>query len=222
MANQTIDYTALATTIATAVAAAQNNSNNNSNTGSSAVREFKEAIELLKNINDGSAAGEAAVQKVQNEYNAKVTGLVAAGQCPDETAAKALLAAIGVNAPTSEYLDKIRKEAELEDIEKNAEAFEAGLGMMATLEAARNPIGTLGAFNQLTRMAESQGTYQSNPMPSARPRTYYTAREQYEDHRDITLRNRDNKRGASAAERLDCNLNAFSEHLEIFARKFKR
>lgn len=221
MANQTIDYTALATTIATAVAAAQNNSNNNSNTGSSAVREFKEAIELLKNINDGSAAGEAAVQKVQNEYNAKVTGLVSAGQCPDETAAKALLAAIGVNAPTSEYLDQVRKEAEAEDIEKNAEAFEAGLGMMATLEAARNPIGTLGAFSQLTRMSESQGTY-NNPMPSARPRTYYTAREQYESHRDITLRNSSAKRGASAAERLDCNLNAFSEHLEVFARKFKR
>lgn len=222
MANQTIDYTALATTIATAVAAAQqNNSNNNSNTGS-AVREFKEAIELLKNINDGSAAGEAAVQKVQNEYNAKVTGLVSAGQCPDETAAKALLAAIGVNAPTSEYLDQVRKEAEAEDIEKNAEAFEAGLGMMATLEAARNPIGTLGAFSQLTRMDMSQGSYQSNPMPSAKPRTYYTAREQYESHRDITLRNSSAKRGASAAERLDCNMNAFSEHLEVFARKFRR
>lgn len=221
MAN-TIDYTALATTIATAVAAATNNSNNSNTGSSSAVREFKEAIELLKNINDGSAAGEAAVQKVQNEYNAKVTGLVSAGQCPDETAAKALLAAIGVNAPTSEYLDQVRKEAEAEDIEKNAEAFEAGLGMMATLEAARNPIGTLGAFSQLTRMSESQGTY-NNPMPSTAPsRTYYTAREQYESHRDITLRNSSAKRGASAAERLDCNLNAFSEHLEIFARKFKR
>ena len=220
MAN-TIDYNALATTIATAIAATQSQQNNNSNTGSSAVREFKEAIELLKNINDGSAAGEAAVQKVQNEYNAKVTGLVSAGQCPDETAAKALLAAIGVSAPTSEYLDQVRKEAEAEDIEKNAEAFEAGLGMMATLEAARNPIGTLGAFSQLTRMCESQGTYQ-NPMPSCKPRSYYTAREQYESHRDITLRNSNNKRGASAAERLDCNLNAFSEHLEIFARKFKR
>lgn len=53
-------------------------------------------------------------------------------------------------------------------------------------------------------------------------RVYYTARDQYEDHRAITLANRANKRGASAAERLDCNLNAFSEHLEIFARKFRR
>lgn len=63
---------------------------------------------------------------------------------------------------------------------------------------------------------------QTAPPSTAPSRTYYTAREQYESHRDITLANRANKRGASAAERLDCNLNAFSEHLEVFARKFKR
>lgn len=220
--NNTIDVQAIVTAAVSAAMAAQNNNSNNSNNSNSAVGEFKEAIELLKNLTDGSDAGDKAVQKAKDAYQEKVNNLVSSGQCPDETAAKALLTAINVNAPTTEYLDQIRKEAELEDIEKNAEAFESGLDIMTRLNAARNPIGTLNAFSQLTRMAESQGSYQSNPMPSARPRSYYTAREQYESHRDITLRNMDNKRGASAAERLDCNLNAFSEHLEVFARKFRR
>ena len=72
------------------------------------------------------------------------------------------------------------------------------------------------------READNFDTTIPTPAPSTPSRTYYTAREQYESHRDITLANRANKRGASAAERFDSNMNAFSEHLEVFARKFRR
>lgn len=53
-------------------------------------------------------------------------------------------------------------------------------------------------------------------------RVYYTAREQYEAHRAITRENRERKRGASALERIDANMNAWSAHLEVYSRKFKR
>lgn len=79
-----------------------------------------------------------------------------------------------------------------------------------------------GMSDTLDSVANYNDAAIQTPTPSYTTRTYYTAREQYESHRDITLRNSSAKRGASAAERLDCNLNAFSEHLEIFARKFKR
>ena len=72
------------------------------------------------------------------------------------------------------------------------------------------------------RAADDFDTSFQAPSSTAPSRTYYTARDQYEDHRAITLANRANKRGASAMERFDSNMNAFSEHLEVFARKFKR
>lgn len=83
-------------------------------------------------------------------------------------------------------------------------------------EAVANATDEINAYAEI---------FDEEPTPSAptsQGRTYYTARDQYEDHRSITLANRANKRGASAAERFDSNMNAFSEHLEIFARRFKR
>lgn len=207
--------------IVTAVTAALSaTGNNNSNTGS-AVSELKESIQIIKDLKDGTAAGDKAVQKAKAEYDEKVQNLVSAGACTDAKAAKALLTAIGVEAPTKEYLDKIREDAEADEVDKNVEAFQSGLSMMSMINAAKDPIGAINAMGSLGNIS-STFTTQQTPPSTAPSRTYYTAREQYEDHRAITLANRDNKRGASAAERLDCNLNAFSEHLEIFARKFKR
>lgn len=209
---------AIVTAITTALSASNNS--NNSNTGS-AVSELKESIQIIKDLKDGTAAGDRAVQKAKAEYDEKVNNLVSAGACQDEKAAKALLTAIGVEAPTKEYLDKIREDAEADEVDKNVEAFQSGLSMMSMINAAKDPIGAINAMGTLGTLGN---TFASQPTPpsTAPSRTYYTAREQYEDHRSITIRNRDNKRGASAAERLDCNLNAFSEHLEVFARKFKR
>jgi hypothetical protein len=207
--------------IVTAVTAALSaTGNNNSNTGS-AVSELKESIQIIKDLKDGTAAGDRAVQKAKDEYDEKVNNLVSAGACQDEKAAKALLTAIGVEAPTKEYLDKIREDAEADEVDKNVEAFQSGLSMMSMINAAKDPIGAINAMGSLSNISNTFATQQTPPS-TAPSRTYYTAREQYEDHRAITLANRDNKRGASAAERLDCNLNAFSEHLEVFARKFRR
>jgi hypothetical protein len=207
--------------IVTAVTAALSaTGNNNSNTGS-AVSELKESIQIIKDLKDGTAAGDRAVQKAKAEYDEKVQNLVSAGACQDEKAAKALLTAIGVEAPTKEYLDKIREDAEADEVDKNVEAFQSGLSMMSMINAAKDPIGAINAMGSLSNISNTFATQQTPPS-TAPSRTYYTAREQYEDHRAITLANRDNKRGASAAERLDCNLNAFSEHLEVFARKFRR
>lgn len=209
---------AIVTAVTAALSASGNN--NNSNTGS-AVSELKESIQIIKDLKDGTAAGDRAVQKAKDEYDEKVNNLVSSNACPDAKAAKALLTAIGVEAPTKEYLDKIREDAEAAEVDKNVEAFQSGLSMMSMINAAKDPIGAINAMGTIGNLGNTF-TSQQTPPSTAPSRTYYTAREQYEDHRAITLANRDNKRGASAAERLDCNLNAFSEHLEIFARKFKR
>lgn len=78
-----------------------------------------------------------------------------------------------------------------------------------------------GMSDTLSSVANYNDAIQTPPS-TAPSRTYYTAREQYEDHRQITRNNIENKRGASAMERFDSNMNAFSEHLEVFARKFRR
>lgn len=79
----------------------------------------------------------------------------------------------------------------------------------------------VGMSDTLSSVANYNDAIQT-PATTTPARNYYTARDQYEDHRAITLANRANKRGASAMERFDSNMNAFSEHLEVFARKFKR
>lgn len=78
-------------------------------------------------------------------------------------------------------------------------------------------------FSEACKLAESMAYEEEHKLPEpARRQYYYTGREQYEDHRQITRNNIEAKRGASCAERFDANMNAFSEHLEIFARRFKR
>lgn len=118
--------------------------------------------------------------------------------------------AMGYNKPETEAETVERLQAEFLNEDQQAKIAEYAdqiAGMSDTLSSVAN-------YNDAATI--------QTPPSTAPSRAYYTAREQYESHRDITLRNRDNKRGTSAAERLDCNLNAFSEHLEIFARKFKR
>lgn len=79
-------------------------------------------------------------------------------------------------------------------------------------------------FSAACKLAESMADEEEHrlPEPESRRQYYYTGREQYESHRQVTRNNIENKRGASCAERFDSNMNAFSEHLEIFARRFKR
>ena len=79
-------------------------------------------------------------------------------------------------------------------------------------------------FSEACKLAERMADEEEHklPEPETRRQYYYTGREQYESHRQVTRDNIEAKRGASCAERFDANMNAFSEHLEIFARRFKR
>lgn len=132
---------------------------------------------------------------------------------------EAAMEKMGYQKPESEQetIERLQQEFLIIDqneaVAKYTDDLEEGM-IMADMAAVELP----------DRYAESRGSYndvatQTSTAPS---RTYYTGREQYEAHRAVTRDNIENKRGASAMERFDSNMNAFSQHLEIFARKFKR
>lgn len=119
--------------------------------------------------------------------------------------------AMGYNKPETETETVERLQQEFLNASKDDKAAEYA-GQLMEANAA---MGFVNGFENALANTPA-------PMPEPSQRVYYTARDQYEDHRAITLANRANKRGASAMERFDSNMNAFSEHLEVFARKFKR
>lgn len=79
-----------------------------------------------------------------------------------------------------------------------------------------------GMSDTLGSVANYNDAAIQTPTPSYTTRTYYSNRDQYEAHRAITRENFEAKKGASFEERCDLNKNAFSQHLDIIARKFRR
>jgi len=122
---------------------------------------------------------------------------------------------MGYNKPETETETVERLQQEFLNASKGDKAAEYA-GQLMEANAA------MGFVNGFENALANIDTAIQTPTPSYTTRTYYTGREQYEAHRAITRNNIENKRGASCAERIDSNMNAFSEHLEIFARKFKR
>ena len=124
---------------------------------------------------------------------------------------EAAIIAMGYDKPESEAETVERLQAEFLEVDK----VEAYGQFRAELEESEKAVNEMAEDNIPTVYLTSNGTTTSN-------KTYYTAREQYEAHRSITRENRERKRGASALERIDANLNAWSAHLEVYSRKFKR
>lgn len=127
---------------------------------------------------------------------------------------EAAIIAMGYNKPETEAETIERLQAEFLEVDK-AEAY---CHFREELAESEKMIDELAEDNNIpTVYLTNAGT-----TTTTNNRVYYTAREQYEAHRAITRENRERKRGASALERVDANLNAWSAHLEVYSRKFKR
>ena len=125
---------------------------------------------------------------------------------------EAAILAMGYNKPETEQETIERLQSEFLEVDK----LTAYQQFRAELDESAKAVDEIAEDNIPTVYLTTNGTTTTSN------RTYYTAREQYEAHRAITRENRERKRGASALERIDANMNAWSAHLEVYSRKFKR
>ena len=170
----------------------------------------RNATEIKKTEEYKTARKDAAVDTVVWKTQEKAVKDANPG-ISNEDLENALLR-MGFSKPESEQESIERLQDEFLAIDQ-AEAYQQFRAELAESEKAVDEIAEDSSIP--TVYITNAGTTTSN-------RTYYTAREQYEAHRAITRDNRERKRGASALERIDANMNAWSAHLEVYSRKFKR